>query len=119
MKNKPKTEKGWSWMNMISGCLAGAFLILVVYSSAFNQRPKDVDRIPLLPPIALGALAGALLGGAAEMRLPADTKGLNIVAELLRRAVLVLAIAFFIALAISAIQYEASHPPPPRWEFLD
>ncbi len=117
MKNNWKNE--WEWMNAVSGLLGGAVLSLGLVNLASGKLPREIDLMPWLPWMALISLVGAFLGGAARMRPPADMKLLNYLAEYLRGVAVLLVIAFFIALAILAIQYEASHPPPPGWEGVD
>ncbi len=119
MKNKPKSEAGWSWGNALSGLLAGAFLSLGVCNLLSGKLPKDIDLVPLLPLIVLIAVGCAILAGAAKMQVPEEMVVLKKLVRVGRWVIVAVALALAIGLLISGYQYQASHPAPPGWESLD
>ncbi len=119
MKRESKAESRWSWMNAIAGFLAAGMLSLGICNVVSGRFPHDIDLVPLLPVIVLGMLAGAIIGGAAQMHLPARLHALSTWSTPLRWLAVTLFVALSIALAASAIEYESSHPVPSGWDFPD
>ena len=119
MKNKPKTDSGWSWMNALSGLLAGAFLGLGVCNAVPGKLTTDIDMVPPLALVALVAVGCASLAGGAKMQVPDEMVVLKKLVTLGRWVIVALALALATGLVISGYQYSTSHPVPPGWGWLD
>ncbi len=119
MKGECNANGRWNWMNAISGFLAAGFIGLGIVNFVSGRLPHDIAPSPLLPFILSGMLAGAVVGGAAQMEVPASLHALKGIGKPLRWLAVALFVALSIALAVSAIQYQSSHPLPPGWDFLD
>lgn len=114
-----KADGRWSWMNAVSGFLAGGFLALGMSSALSGELPSNIDLVPLMPAISIAMLAGGMIGGAAQMGLPDGLHPWKRLPKPVHWLGIAVLVALSIALTISMLQYIGSVAVPPGWELPD